>query len=78
MGHAVNVAKLRKALRVVHLVCSGALGFLVYAPSEATDGTFELVVAVFFFPLITLTGLAMWFAPKFLRRRRQVATRPGT
>lgn len=45
------------------------LGFLVYAPDHVTDGTFELVVAVVFFPLLALTGLGMWFGPRILRAR---------
>jgi len=69
----MNVAKLRNRLRVVHLICSGALGFLVYAPTHVTDGTFRLLVALIFFPLIVLTGYGMWFGPALLRRRRSAA-----
>jgi hypothetical protein len=69
----VNPGTLRVRLRAAHLACSGVLGFLVYAPDHVTDGTFELVVAVVFFPLLALTGLGMWFGPRILRARGQRA-----
>jgi hypothetical protein len=59
----------RKVLRSVHLVCAGVLGFLVYAPSDSTEGTFELLVAIIFFPLLAITGLTMFLGPKLMRRR---------
>lgn len=65
----MNAGTLRVRLRAVHLACSGVLGFLVYAPDHVTDGTFELIVAVVFFPLLALTGLGMWFGPRILRAR---------
>ena len=64
----------RKLLRSVHLVCAGVLGFLVYAPSDSTEGTFETLVAFIFFPLLAITGGLMFFGPKLMRRRVSRAT----
>jgi len=50
----------RQTLRIVHLAAAGALGFFVYAPNDVTDGTFELLTAVVFFPVLALTGLWTW------------------
>ena len=68
----------RKVLRSVHLVCAGVLGFLVYAPSDATEGTFELVVAIVFFPLLALTGATMFYGTRLMRRRVSRAAERGS
>ena len=57
-------------LRVIHLICSGVVGTLVYAPNDVTEGTFETLVAFVFFPLVVITGLLMWFG---VARRRAAA-----
>ena len=59
-----------KTLRVIHLICSGVVGTLVYAPNDVTEGTFETLVAFVFFPLVVITGLLMWFG---VARRRAAA-----
>jgi hypothetical protein len=66
----MNVAGRRKVLRGVHLVCAGAIGFFVYAPADVTDGGFDLLAAVVFFPVLALTGAGMFFLPKLMRRGR--------
>ena len=59
----------RKLLRAVHLTAAGTIGFLVYAPADATEGTFETLAAFVFFPVLVLTGLSMWLGPRLMRRR---------
>jgi hypothetical protein len=59
----------RKTLRVIHLICAGVIGTLVYAPSDTTEGTFETLVAFIIFPLMVITGLLMWFGVRIARRR---------
>jgi hypothetical protein len=59
----------RKTLRVIHLINAGVVGTLVYAPNDVTEGTFGLLVAVIFFPLMVITGLLMWFGVRIARRR---------
>jgi hypothetical protein len=59
-----------KTLRVIHVICSVVVGTLVYAPTDVTEGTFETLVAVVFFPLVVITGLLMWFG---VARRRASA-----
>lgn len=59
----------RGPLRTVHLVCAGVVGTLVYAPNDVTEGTFETLVAVIFFPLLTITGFLMWFGVRIARKR---------
>ena len=66
----MDVARTRKLLRVVHLVAAGTIGFLVYAPADSTEGTYELLAAVIFFPLLALTGSGMFLLPRLMRRRR--------
>jgi hypothetical protein len=64
----------RKTLRVIHLVCAGAVGTLVYAPNDVTEGTFGLLVALVFFPLMVITGLLMWFGVRIARRRASASS----
>jgi hypothetical protein len=59
-----------KTLRVIHVICSVVVGTLVYAPHDVTEGTFETLVAVVFFPLVVITGLLMWFG---VARKRAAA-----
>ena len=65
----MDVARRRTALRTVHLVAAGTIGFLVYAPADVTEGTYELLAAVIFFPLLALTGAGMYLVPRLMRRR---------
>jgi thiosulfate reductase cytochrome b subunit len=59
----------RKVQRVVHLAAAVVLLAYVYAPVEA-----QLQDAVRFmvFPLLTLTGIAMWQAPRIRRTLKAV------
>jgi hypothetical protein len=66
----MDLARRRKVLRAVHLTSAGAIGFFVYAPGDVTDGTFQILAAVIFFPLLALTGAGMFLLPKLVRRRR--------
>ena len=65
----MDIARMRKVLRAVHLSAAGTIGFLVYAPADATEGTFETLAAFVFFPLLALTGAGMFFGPRLIRRR---------
>jgi thiosulfate reductase cytochrome b subunit len=60
----------RKVQRAVHLAAAALLLGYVYAP---VDGQLQDVVRFIVFPLLTLTGIAMWQAPRI--RRRLVAAR---
>lgn len=61
----------RKAQRVVHLAGAAVLLAYVYAPLEAQLQDFVRFVV---FPVLTLTGIAMWQAPRIRRALRAVRT----
>jgi hypothetical protein len=56
----------RRVGRWLHLAAAALIGTSIYGPFPALD----LVVAWAIFPALTLSGLAMWFAPAILRRLR--------
>lgn len=64
----MSVKSLRSTQRILHLVAGAALLTFVYAGVEAPT----VVAAVRFvvIPLVALSGLVMWFAPRIVRARR--------
>jgi hypothetical protein len=67
----VTAGQQRKAQRIAHLAAAVVLVGYLYAPLEA-----QLQDAVRFvvLPLLVMTGIAMWQAPR-LRRLRRAARR---
>ena len=57
----------RAVVQMAHLGLSLPLGFLLYAAPELTEHV-RLGMQVLGFPVLVLTGLWMWLAPRFLRR----------
>lgn len=55
----MSAKRLRDGLRLLHLVGSGFLGFVVYAPIEEATGL-RPVVQFVVFPLMALSGLWLW------------------
>jgi hypothetical protein len=51
--------KVPDLLRVIHLVAAAALGVLVY-PAWADDSSAIWIMRLAAFPLLTLTGAALW------------------
>jgi hypothetical protein len=68
---AMTAAKQRKLQRVVHLVAGAALLGYVYAP---LGGELEAAVRMVVFPLLVVTGIAMWQAPRLRRGLRRLAS----
>lgn len=66
----MTAAQQRRAQRVVHLAAAFVLIAYLYAPLEA-----QLQDAVRFvvLPLLVVTGIAMWQAPRIRRLRRSVS-----
>jgi thiosulfate reductase cytochrome b subunit len=65
----MTAAQQRKAQRVVHLAAALALVAYLYAPLEAQlqDAVRFIVV-----PLLVVTGIAMWQAPRIRRIQKRV------
>lgn len=65
----MSAAQQRKAQRVVHLAAALGLVLYLYAPLEA-----QLQDAVRFavLPVLVVTGIAMWQAPRIRRLRKAV------
>jgi hypothetical protein len=65
----MTAAQQRRAQRLVHLVAAVVLIAYLYAPLEA-----QLQDAIRFLvlPLLVLTGIAMWQAPRIRRLRKNV------
>lgn len=59
----------RKVQRAIHVVAALALLAYVYAPLEAQ---LQDLVRVLVFPLLAVTGIAMWQAPRIRRALRAV------
>ena len=68
----MTAAQQRKAQRIVHLAAALVLIAYLYVPLDA-----ELQDAVRFvvLPVLVVTGIAMWQAPR-IRRLRKSASRP--
>jgi thiosulfate reductase cytochrome b subunit len=59
----------RKVQRVVHLAGAALLLVYVYAPLEAQ---LQDVVRFVVFPVLVLTGIAMWQAPRIRRALKEL------
>ena len=57
----------RKAQRIAHLAAAVVLVGYLYAPLEAQP---QDAVRFFVLPLLVMTGIAMWQAPRLRRLRR--------
>lgn len=53
-------SRIRKLLRAFHLVLAVATGILLYARGSISDGTARNGLAFVIFPLLFVTGIAMW------------------
>jgi hypothetical protein len=72
----MSAGRQRRLQRIMHLVAGVALLAYVYAPiGSELEATVRVIVA----PLLAVSGLAMWQAPRVrraLRRRRPAAPAP--
>ena len=59
----------RQLIRAAHLVLAAALGFAIYAPLDVVLGV-RIVMQVGVFPVLTLTGLWLWYGPRLLNEWR--------
>lgn len=62
---------MRKPLRYAHLVVGLLLGAYIYSPTLASSATFEAIIRFGAFPLIALSGVAMWQQARIVRRLRR-------
>jgi hypothetical protein len=65
----MTASQQRKLQRAVHLTASTLLLAYVYAP---VDDRLQNLVRAVVFPLLLLTGLAMWQAPRIRRVLKRV------
>lgn len=65
----MTAAMQRKAQRVVHLVAAIAIVAFVYGPGGTQ---LHDVVRFFVVPVLALTGLVMWQAPRIRRLRKRL------
>jgi hypothetical protein len=63
----MTAAQQRRAQRVVHLVAAVVLVAYLYAPLE---GQLQNPVRFLVLPLLVVTGIAMWQAPRIRRLRK--------
>jgi hypothetical protein len=61
--------QLRDLSRAIHLIGAAALLVYVYVPLGG-DPTIRMVMQVVVFPILALTGMAMWQLPRITRRLR--------
>jgi hypothetical protein len=66
-GRAVTAAQQRKVQRAIHLATGVAIAAYVYAPGAAHIRT---PIRFAILPLLVLTGIAMWQAPRIRRLRK--------
>lgn len=66
----MTAAQQRKLQRAVHLVTGVMLLAFVYGPDAGHFHTFVQVVAL---PVLVLTGIVMWQAPRLRRLRKRVS-----
>jgi len=72
----MSAAQQRKIQRAVHLVAGVMLLAFVYGPDTGHFHTFVQVVAL---PVLVLTGIVMWQAPRIRRlRKRMTAAREAS
>jgi hypothetical protein len=67
----MTAAQQRKAQRAIHLIAALVLVAYLYAPLE---GRLEDAVRFVILPVLVLTGIAMWQAPR-IRRALKIARR---
>jgi hypothetical protein len=65
-------------LRTVHIAASPLIGAFVYSGFLRANETFVRIVQWGVFPLVAGEGLAMWLAPRVIRRANlaEIAMRP--
>jgi thiosulfate reductase cytochrome b subunit len=70
----MTAAQQRRAQRAVHLAAALMLIAYLYAP---LDAQLENAVRFLVLPLLVVTGIAMWQAPRIRRLRKSVGRAPG-
>jgi hypothetical protein len=66
----MNLGTLRRIQRITHLFGAGLLLFAVYSGAITSEPWLGLIRFIVI-PVLAVSGLAMWFAPKILRSAPQ-------
>lgn len=69
---ALRPRQLRIASRIVHLIGGAAITAVFYSPLIDNDAAVN-VIRFAVLPSLTLSGVAIWFGPTWLARRRRAA-----
>ena len=72
---AMTAGQQRKLQRAVHLIAGVLLLGYVYAPAP---GRIQDLIRFLVFPLLVVTGVAMWQAPRIRRLRRSAGSQRHT
>ncbi|MEM6280715.1 MAG: hypothetical protein AAF787_00865 [Chloroflexota bacterium] len=59
--------RFRIIIRWLHIAGSGFFGAYLYSPTLATHSVFYAIVAYVIFPLMALSGIALWQQPKLMK-----------
>ena len=62
---------MRKTLRYVHLVAGLLIGAYVYSPTLSGNAAFQAMIQLGVFPIIALSGIAMWQQPRLMKLTRR-------
>lgn len=68
----MNAAQQRKAPRIVHLIAAVGIIAAVYGPAGAQ---LHDLVRFIILPVVALTGILMWQAPRIRKLRRRLSGR---
>jgi hypothetical protein len=63
--------QLRDQLRLVHILASVILGAFIYSPWRSNQ-TYAIAMSFAIFPILALTGLWMWQAPRINKWLKQI------
>ncbi|MEO1665890.1 MAG: hypothetical protein AAFU54_14735 [Chloroflexota bacterium] len=57
----------RTVIRWFHIIGSGFFGAYLYSSTLATNSVFYAIVAYVVFPLMAISGVALWQQPKLMK-----------
>lgn len=71
-----NTRQLRDQLRLIHILASVSLGIVIYSPWHSHPLVL-MTLSFVIFPILSLTGLWMWQAPRIKKGLTQVHISKG-
>ncbi|MBL3705672.1 hypothetical protein GI582_23500 [Sulfitobacter sp. BDSS02] len=62
---------MRKPFRYTHLAVALLIGAYVYSPTLSSNLAFQALIQFGVFPIIALSGIAMWQQPRWMKLIRR-------